>query len=81
MHTHSEDAVRHLMDHAEFRGGEHGDNLSLIAMTWGEARMPSKDSISTLALPDGGVTTQINAHRPLARFRRCVGRRDRTRDC
>ncbi|MDP3219090.1 MAG: serine/threonine-protein phosphatase, partial [Deltaproteobacteria bacterium] len=61
-----EDAVRHLMDHAEFRGGEHGDNLSLIAMTWGEARMPSKDSISTLALPDGGITTQINAHRPIA---------------
>jgi serine/threonine protein phosphatase PrpC len=60
-----EDAVRHMMDHAEFRGGEHGDNLSLIAMTWGEARMPSKDSISTLALPDGGITTQINAHRPL----------------
>jgi serine/threonine protein phosphatase PrpC len=60
-----EDAVRHLMDHAEFRGGEHGDNLSLIAMTWGEARMPSKDSISTLALPDGGVTTQINSLRPL----------------
>lgn len=60
-----EDAVRHLMDHAEFRGGEHGDNLSLIAMTWGEARMPSKDTISTLALPDGGVTTQINALRPL----------------
>jgi hypothetical protein len=27
--------------------------------------MPSKDSISTLALPDGGVTTQINAHRPV----------------
>ena len=45
--------------------GEHGDNLSLIAMTWGEARMPSKDSISTLALPDGGVTTQINALRAL----------------
>ena len=60
-----EDAVRHLMDHAEFRGGEHGDNLSLVAMTWGEARMPSKDSISTLALPDGGVTTQINALRSL----------------
>lgn len=55
-----EDAVRHLMDHAEFRGGEHGDNLSLIAMTWGEARMPSKDSISTLAMPDGGITTQLD---------------------
>ncbi|MFO7543329.1 MAG: protein phosphatase 2C domain-containing protein [Thiobacillus sp.] len=60
-----EDAVRHLMDHAEFRGGEHGDNLSLIAMTWGTARMPSKDSVSTLAMPDSGVTTQINAMRPL----------------
>ena len=60
-----EDAVRHLMDHAEFRGGERGDNLSLVAMTWGEARMPSKDSISTLALPDGGITTQINGLRSL----------------
>ncbi|MEQ1663505.1 MAG: protein phosphatase 2C domain-containing protein [Thiobacillus sp.] len=66
LHAYSlEDAVRHLMDHAEFRGGEHGDNLSLVAMTWGEARLPSKDAISTLALPDGGVTTQINAHHPL----------------
>jgi serine/threonine protein phosphatase PrpC len=60
-----EDAVRHLMDHAEFRGGEHGDNLSLISMTWGESRMPSKDTISTLALPEDGITTQINALRPL----------------
>ncbi|MDT3708120.1 MAG: protein phosphatase 2C domain-containing protein [Thiobacillus sp.] len=56
-----EDAVRHLMDHAEFRGGEHGDNLSLVAMTWGEPRMPSKDSISTLAMPAGGITTQLNS--------------------
>lgn len=61
LHAYSlEDAVRHLMDHAEFRGGEHGDNLSLVAMTWGEARMPSKDSISTLAMPAGGITTQLN---------------------
>jgi serine/threonine protein phosphatase PrpC len=61
LHAYSlEDAVRNLMDHAEFRGGEHGDNLSLIAMTWGEARMPSKDSISTLAMPAGGITTQLN---------------------
>jgi len=28
--------------------------------------MPSRDSISTLALPDGGVTTQINALRPVS---------------
>jgi serine/threonine protein phosphatase PrpC len=61
LHAYSlEDAVRHLMDHAEFRGGEHGDNLSLVAMTWGEARMPSKDSISTLAMPAGGITTQLD---------------------
>jgi serine/threonine protein phosphatase PrpC len=61
LHAYSlEDAVRHLMDHAEFRGGEHGDNLSLVAMTWGEARLPSKDSISTLAMPAGGITTQLN---------------------
>src|SRR5574340_383689 len=56
-----EDAVRHLMDHAEFPGGEHGDNLSLVAMTWGEPRIPSKDSISTLAMPAGGITTQRNS--------------------
>jgi PPM family protein phosphatase len=59
-----EDAVRHLMDHAEFRGGEHGDNLSLIAMTWGEARIPGGDVISTLALPNDVITTQINKMRP-----------------
>lgn len=58
-----EDAVRHLMDHAEFRGGEHGDNLSLVAMAWGEARMPGGDAISTMALPEDGITTQINTQR------------------
>ncbi len=64
MHGYSlEDAVRHLMDHAEFRGGEHGDNLSLVALTWGEARIPGGDAISTMALPDGGITTQINTQR------------------
>jgi hypothetical protein len=54
------------MDHAEFRGGEHGDNLSLVAMTWGDARMPSTDAISTLALSDDGVTTQINTMRAVS---------------
>jgi serine/threonine protein phosphatase PrpC len=67
VHAYSlEDAVRHLMDHAEFRGGEHGDNLSLVAMTWGEAKMPSTDAISTLALSDDGVTTQINTMRAIS---------------
>ncbi len=55
-----EDGVRHLMDHAEFRGGENGDNLSLVAMTWGDAKLPSGESVSTLSLPEHGFTTQIN---------------------
>jgi serine/threonine protein phosphatase PrpC len=54
-----EDAVRHIMDHAEFRGGENGDNLSLVAMTWGEPRKPGTDAISTLSLPENTFTTQI----------------------
>lgn len=55
-----EDGVRHLMDHAEFRGGENGDNLSLVAMTWGDARLPSGETVSTLSLPEHGFSTQIN---------------------
>jgi serine/threonine protein phosphatase PrpC len=54
-----EDAVRHLMDHAEFRGGENGDNLSLVTMTWGEPRKPGSETISTLSLPENTFTTQI----------------------
>jgi serine/threonine protein phosphatase PrpC len=55
-----DDGVRHLMDHAEFRGGENGDNLSLVAMTWGDARLPSGETVSTLSLPEHGFSTQIN---------------------
>lgn len=66
MHAYTlEDAVRHLMDHAEFRGGERGDNLSLVAMTWGEAKIPGSDAISTMELPDDGFTTQINTTRAI----------------
>jgi serine/threonine protein phosphatase PrpC len=61
-----EDAVRHIMDHAEFRGGARGDNLSLVAMTWGEPRFPGTDAISTLSLPGNSVTTQITSNRPAA---------------
>lgn len=61
LHTYSlEDGVRHLMDHAEFRGGENGDNLSLVAMTWGDAKLPGSETVSTLSLPEHGFTTQIN---------------------
>ncbi len=65
LHTYTlEDGVRHLMDHAEFRGGENGDNLSLIAMTWGDAKKPGREPISTLSLPEHGFTTQINKPEP-----------------
>ena len=59
-----EDAVRHLMDHAEFRGGENGDNLSLVAMTWGDAQHVSPATISTLSLPEYGFTTEIKKPEP-----------------
>jgi serine/threonine protein phosphatase PrpC len=59
-----EDAVRHLMDHAEFRGGENGDNLSLVTMTWGEPNKPGAEAISTLSLPENVFTTQIDKPQP-----------------
>ncbi len=59
-----EDAVRHLMDHAEFRGGENGDNLSLVTMTWGEPKRPGAEAISTLSLPENVFTTQIDKPQP-----------------
>ncbi len=59
-----EDAVRHLMDHAEFRGGENGDNLSLVTMTWGEPKEPGGETISTLSLPENVFTTQIDKPQP-----------------
>lgn len=59
-----EDAVRHLMDHAEFRGGENGDNLSLVAMSWGDTHKSGLGSISTLSLPEYGFTTEIKKPEP-----------------
>lgn len=59
-----EDGVRHLMDHAEFRGGENGDNLSLVAMTWGDTSSAGMGSISTLSLPEYSFTTEIKKPEP-----------------
>lgn len=59
-----EDAVRHLMDHAEFRGGENGDNLSLVAMTWGDTPHVGTAAISTLSLPEYSFTTEIKKPEP-----------------
>lgn len=56
-----QEAVGVLMDRAEYRGGDHADNLSLVAMSWGEPRAPGQATISTLALAGDVVTTRIAA--------------------
>lgn len=55
-------AVPELLDHAEFRGGEEGDNLSGIGLRWGERdHAMSFKPISTAAMPLDSFTTQMNA--------------------
>jgi serine/threonine protein phosphatase PrpC len=60
-------AIPELMDHAELRGGQDGDNLSAIAMTWGGPTRGAKGAvgISTEAMPLDSFTTQLDAlHAP-----------------
>ena len=54
-------AIPELLDHAEFRGGEEGDNLSAIGMTWGE-QLSDADNlpISTITMPLNTFTTQMD---------------------
>lgn len=54
-----QDAVNLLMDRAEYRGGDNGDNLSLVAMRWGEGDASGEQTISTQTLTDHDVTTLI----------------------
>lgn len=54
-------AIPELLDHAEFRGGEDGDNLSAIGMTWGGGAMGDHlESISTAAMQLDAFTTQMD---------------------
>jgi len=56
-----ERAVKHMMDHAEFRAGQTCDNLSVVAMRYGEERFDSSHLVAgdtTLGLD--GFTTQLN---------------------
>lgn len=47
-------ALPQLMDHAELRGGEKGDNLSAVALRWGdESRFFSERAISAATVPLG----------------------------
>lgn len=56
-----EHAIPELMDHAELRGGQDGDNLSAIAMTWGgHGNTQAAGGISTEAMPLDSFTTQLD---------------------
>jgi len=47
------------MDAAEEAADEHGDNLSAIALQWGD-KLLSHDAVSTQLMPLGETTTIIN---------------------
>ena len=52
-------ATKILMDSAEEAADEHGDNLSAIAVQWGD-KQSSHDAVSTQLMPLGDTTTIIN---------------------
>lgn len=54
------EATKTLMDAAEDAADEHGDNLSSIAVQWGDKQL-SHDAVSTQLMPLGETTTIINA--------------------
>ena len=54
--------IPELLDHAEFRGGEDGDNLSAVGMTWGEPQQRGlhHETVSTAGMPLDDVTTRLD---------------------
>ncbi|MDW8323171.1 MAG: protein phosphatase 2C domain-containing protein [Burkholderiales bacterium] len=54
-----ERAIRHIMDHAEFRGGRYSDNLSIVAMRYGEERFDDNELVLGDDLGLDGFTTQL----------------------
>lgn len=54
-----ERAIRHLMDHAEFRGGRYCDNLSIVSMRYGEEKFDDAELILGDDLGLDGFTTQL----------------------
>lgn len=54
-------AIPELLDHAELRGGEEGDNLSAVGMRWGdESQALNPRSISTATMPLDTFTVELN---------------------
>lgn len=57
-------AVPQLMDHAELRGGEKGDNLSAVALRWGdESRFFAERAMSAAAVPLGASYSSLEKFR------------------
>jgi serine/threonine protein phosphatase PrpC len=54
-----EQAVKHMMDHAEFRAGQYGDNLSVVAMRFGEEHFDAGELVLGDDLGLDGFTTQL----------------------
>lgn len=54
-----ERAVKHMMDHAEFRAGQFGDNLSVVAMRYGEEHFDDDELVLGEDLGLDGFTTQL----------------------
>ncbi len=54
-----ERAVRHMLDHAEFRGGQYCDNLSIVAMRYGEERFDAGELVLGDDLGLDGFTTEL----------------------
>jgi hypothetical protein len=47
------------MDHAEFRSGQYGDNLSVVAMRFGEEHFDAEELVLVDDLGLDGFTTQL----------------------
>ncbi len=89
-----ERAVRNMLDHAEFRAGQYADNLSAVAMRFGEEKFDDDELVQADDLGLDGFTTQLkrlgnkemeelaggdyDLERALAEIQTALGRRDPT---
>ena len=89
-----ERAVRNMLDHAEFRAGQYADNLSAVAMRFGEEKFDDEELVQADDLGLDGFTTQLkrlgnkemeelaggdyDLERALAEIQTALGRRDPT---
>ena len=60
-------AVPNIMNQAERRAGSDADNLTAVAMVWNEADVAGPDSVSTLTLPAGTFSSQIEGFEQTAK--------------